>query len=400
MTSKHDFFMPCWVGTFSENLPKRARQLSSSPIYGRNSVLAFFASEGVEFTFVDAEGFPDFHTADKKALFVQHKVLQQSADGHSYLQMLHPNCNVGRDKWIFFRVPMYPSPDLTHDRMVDVHITELAIDEFRRTKQLPQIPKHRKQTYFNDDAYTSKRNWRGRELLTFDLMKPGPLIDTAVGLLTEAFAEENEDVQDPDLASAIQLVAFNNYINQYFLTQLIFGYHGQFYTNEDLDYIAAHTLNVGCHVESETASAPAFMHLVVMRESQHLSNQYSIINANFSEHIRKIVGSLLWNEQSDYAAQFQHVDESGNAFFLASKLCMFTEETDSECQSSGLIRKLICRVEEQVRQNGDSAPLVLFAFEDCIRSEMIFEPVQIDEVDEGDKRPLPVTTIRIDNLMV
>lgn len=374
------FCMPGWIKLFEETFDERAGRLDEriggrlkdSFVYKRNPVLKEFITWGVNsFTCIDEPELPDIFNNKARALLVQYFLFKKGLDSGcaNYLQHVHPNCKTGSG-WAAYQVPLCFEDDID-EKMIDILLTELNIDQLRRNKNLPAIPANRKHNYFNDDVYGTLGEPQNAKFITVPVNQKGHLIESQISMLAISLSKLGIDPEG--LMPDIELAVYNDYINQYFLTHLLFGYHGQFTSLDTLEEIAGRTLNAGMSIMLPGEQFDD-IHLILFDGEPGVSDGIAYIN----DALCKRMGPMY----SSYGnIQFQYVDDEGQAFFLASPFSTLSEESISDGQTEKRIHKILRHAEDILRRNGEPNPFLLIAPEDAVRSEVVFPTISLENED-------------------
>ena len=106
------------------------------------------------------------------------------------------------------------------------------------------------------------------------------------------------------------------------------------------------------------------------------------------------------SESATWKAQFQHVDEHGEAFFMQSWLLHLTEKSKVKPEVLRAVQAGMTAVEDELRGKGDRDPLVVFACEDAIRSEHKYTVHTIEELAAGGLDHIRAVTVPIYCMMM
>lgn len=300
-------------------------------------------------------------------------------DGSTYQQIIHPNMK-SDGKYVSCAVPIWSGPDSIEDQMLNIYKQEIYIAKHLNNTNRNAPESAFLKTYYNHDYFTEEKIAGGECLVSHLLTKHGHIIEEFVESVIDDIdiVPQLSDLYEEDLSAALYSAAYNLYINNYWLTHILFGYHAQYDCAERLSAVARSSIHTGpTLMRVDGVPERPTLHYIVINPIDGINKSLSFCNTYFREMISSGTACVHQPRQK-FFVRMQHVDEHGEAFCLSSYCMQVHESSFEKFPQLKAVDQLIQKVEEECRSAGQVCPLVLVA----VKSALL-HPQNVPVIDVG-----------------
>ena len=394
-----------WLHVVKDMLEDSNLDFYSLGIYAHNPLVEFYKRNNLVIERVSPlPPLSGIYSKDKGldikdiAILFDYVMYQNKFDQGEYSQILHLSTyrkHVGQ--WVCCNVPIYIDLDSCKQEMINMCSIEAEVDKIREEKCLPPIGDERRHNFI-DDSFTWVVSDEGINVYS-KLNGTGHIISNECRALRSAL--QKAGVTDSNLLSeqTIELFIYNRYINSYYLTQLFFGYHGQFPSLARIGAFAKYTYSTGPQVNPDgprsifhyskipdgyelgvVSSSPVNVYIVVVDDVDVLSKGTSVLNTYLSDYIESCAGAK-WEKLGKRMLRIQQVDEFGQSLFINTNCIAMGFNDDLSSQLNDELENAIQNIEDSLTVEGIQSPYIMLVSKDgALMSEVIWHTYKVSQL--------------------